>query len=116
MTRNNPTPEEHHASLAGSGSARVSVGAAQGYGFSVGGSYAGTLIPKHNTQAGDPTNPGSKQNRQNIERVGATYRVTAGMGVNLDPAAGATMANARIVPSIQGRVNPNFDMGIQSVQ
>ena len=87
-------------------SARVPMGAAP--------ALQGTLIPKHNTQAGDPTNPGSKQNRVNIERVGATYRVNANMGATIDPAAGATMASARIVPSIQGRQNPNFESGIQS--
>jgi hypothetical protein len=50
----------------------------------------------------------------NIERVGATYRVNANMGATIDPAAGATMASARIIPSIQGRQNPNFESGIQS--
>jgi len=104
MARNHPTSDE---ALAQSGnSARVPMGAAP--------ALQGTLIPKHNTQAGDPTNPGSKANRVNIERVGATYRVTANMGATIDPAAGATMASARIIPSIQGRENPNFESGIQS--
>lgn len=94
---------EHHASV---GSARVSLGDVRPV-------LTGTLIPRKNTQAADPVNPGSKQNRQNIERVGATYRVTAGMGAQLDPSAGATMQSARVVPSIQGRANPNFESGIQ---
>jgi hypothetical protein len=104
MARNHPTSDE---ALAQSGnSARVPMGAAP--------ALQGTLMPKHNTQAGDPTNPGSKANRVNIERIGATYRVTANMGATIDPAAGATMASARVIPSIQGRENPNFESGIQS--
>jgi hypothetical protein len=100
---------EHHASV---GSARVSLG-------DVRPPLAGTLMPRKNTQSADPVNPGSKQNRVNIlanpgmERNGATYRVTASMGAQLDPSAGATMHSARIVPSIQGRANPNFESGIQ---
>jgi hypothetical protein len=76
----------------------------------------GTLIPKKSTQAGDPT-AGGKANHANVpytERLGSSFRVKAVMGKQIDPAAGATMANARIVPSIQGRANPNFDAGIQA--
>lgn len=104
--RNHITSDEAMEQHAAAGSARVPMGAAP--------ALEGTLIPRHNTQAGDPTNPGSKANRQNIERIGATYRVSASFAPNIDPAAGATMANARIVPSIQGRENPNFESGIQS--
>lgn len=63
----------------------------------------GTLVPKKSVQAGDPTNPGSKANRQNIERIGATYRVTVPFTPTIDPAAGPTMANAKMVPSVSGR-------------
>lgn len=73
----------------------------------------GTLIPKKNTQAGDPTNPGSKANRQNIERIGASYRISVPFTPTIDPAAGPTMANARIIPSVPGRT-PNFGSGIQA--
>jgi hypothetical protein len=75
----------------------------------------GTLVPKKNVQAGDPTGMGTKQNRQNIEKVGASYRVAPKASfVQIDPAAGPTLANARMIPSIQGRSNPNFDSGIQA--
>jgi hypothetical protein len=107
VTRNHPTSDEALEAAAAANSARVPVGAAP--------ALQGTLVPRKNTQSADPT-AGGKANRANIERVGATYRVTANIGVSVDPAAGPTMANARIVPSIQGRVNPNFDSGIQSVQ
>jgi hypothetical protein len=71
----------------------------------------GTLIPRHNTQSADPSNPGSKANRQNIERMGAQYRITVPFTPTIDPAAGPTMANARIIPSVAGRANPNFEGG-----
>jgi hypothetical protein len=78
------------------------------------GQFQGTLVPKKNVQAGDPTNPGSKVNRQNIERVGAQYRISVPFTPTIDPAAGPTMANARIVASVSGRSNPNFESGMQS--
>lgn len=108
--RHHLTSDEAMEQHAAEGSARVPVGLVSGPDYP----EAGTAVPRHNTQAGDPTNPGSKQNRVNIERIGATYRVNAKMSASIDPAAGATMANARIVPSIQGRANPNFESGIQS--
>jgi hypothetical protein len=58
---------------------------------------------------------GTKQNRSNIEVIGASYRVQPKTTfVQLDPAAGPTMANARIIPSVQGRVAPNFESGEQA--
>jgi hypothetical protein len=72
-------------------------------------------MPRKNTQAADPTGAGSKQNRVNIEKIGATYRVQPkATFMQLDPAAGPTMANARVIPSIQGRENPNFESGMQA--
>jgi hypothetical protein len=73
----------------------------------------GTLVPKKSGKGVDPT-AGGKANRKNIERIGAQYRVTVPFTPTIDPAAGPTMANARIVPSVQGRVAPNFDSGMQS--
>lgn len=108
MTRVHKTAEEATADAAMYGSSRISVGSSSP-------ALQGTLIPRKNTQSADPSDPGSKQNRVNIERIGATYRIhPKATFMEIDPAAGPTMANARIVPSIQGRVNPNFDAGIQS--
>lgn len=114
MSRNHETAEE---AMQRSTGARVPMGMSA-YGVGDASHEAleglhGTLVPRKNTQAADPT-AGGKANRQNIERIGATYRVQASMGVSIDPAAGPTMANARIVPSIQGRTNPNFESGIQA--
>jgi hypothetical protein len=73
----------------------------------------GTLIKKKSTQAADPTY-GGKANRTNIEKAGASYRVTAKVDSPLiDPAVGPTMANARIVPSVRGR-NSNFSDEMKS--
>jgi hypothetical protein len=114
MARTTPTTEEHLAAT-GANSARIPMGM-DAYVSTPMPALQGTLMPKHNVQAGDPTGMGTKQNRQNMlysERLGASYIVKASMGATLDPAAGATMANARIVPSVQGRQNPNFASGIQ---
>lgn len=75
--------------------------------------FAGQLVPKNSTQAMDPSNPGSKQNRVNIERIGATYRVTASTTHFMDPTLGPTQQGGRIVPSVLGRQNPNFQGGEQ---
>ena len=123
MARSHMTSDEHHAAASAAGSHRIAIGNSDpmpSYGMDqmdelTRGQYAGTLMPKKNTQAMDPSNPGSKANRVNMERIGATYRVQPkATFVQLDPAAGPTMANARLIPSIQGRENPNFETGIET--
>lgn len=123
MSRTHSTSDEHHSAAAAAGSHRVAIGdGAMVPSFDMGQlgelspeQYTGTLVPKKNVQAADPTNPGSKANRVNIERIGATYSVQPKTTfVQLDPAAGPTMASARIIPSVSGRANPNFEGGIQS--
>jgi hypothetical protein len=74
---------------------------------------AGKLMPKKNTQAGDPT-IANKANRQNVERKGAQHRITAKMPAPINIEAGATMANARIIPSVMGRQAPDFNSGVDS--
>jgi hypothetical protein len=117
MARTHMTSDEAHAAAGAAGSMRVPIGAATMNSVDelAPGQMQGTLVPKKSTQAADPTNPGSKQNRSNIEVIGASYRVQPkSTFVQLDPAAGPTMANARIIPSIQGRENPNFESGMQA--
>jgi hypothetical protein len=123
MARSHMTSDEHHAAASASGSHRIAIGDSDPMpSFDMNqmdelnsNQYSGTLVPKKSTQAGDPTNPGSKANRVNMERIGATYRVSPKTTfVQLDPSAGPTMANARLVPSIQGRENPNFESGMQT--
>jgi len=114
MARSHNTADEHHEAASAQGSHRIAIGN-DAYSMTAAPALEGTLVPKKNVQAGDPTNPGSKANRVNMERIGATYRVQPkSTFVQLDPAAGPTMANARIVPSIQGRENPNFESGMQA--
>jgi len=71
----------------------------------------GKLMPKKSTQAADPT-INNKANRTNIERAGAQYRITAKMPAQTSPEASATMMNARTIPSVVGRQNPNFQGGM----
>lgn len=74
----------------------------------------GTLVAKKNTQAGDPT-AGGKANRSNVlynEKLGASYRVQVNYAPVADPVAGPTMASARVIPSVMGRQNPNFQGAI----
>lgn len=107
MARAHNTSEENYQEAAAANSVRIPIGTAQ-----VEPSLKGALVPKKNVQAGDPTNPGSKVNRANIERVGATYRIQPKTGYAVvDPTVGPTMANARIVPSVAGRSTPNFQSG-----
>lgn len=78
----------------------------------------GTLVPKKSTQSQDPTGYGAGPARTNVlynERLGASYRVSVPMTATVDPVAGPTMANARTIPSVQGRQNPDF-MGAASEQ
>lgn len=109
MARTHQTSDEAYSDAGAAGNVRIPVGNAV-----TTTDYTGTLVPKKNTQAGDPTS-GGKSNRANIERIGASYRIQPkSTFVQIDPAAGPTMANARTIPSIQGRANPNFESGIQN--
>lgn len=73
----------------------------------------GKLMPKKNTQASDPTIM-NKANRVNVERKGAQHRITAKMPAPINIEAAATMANAKIIPSVAGRQAPNFTNGVDS--
>jgi hypothetical protein len=113
MNRIHQSSEEAHAAAGNAGSHRIAMGM-DAYRATATPALQGTLVPKKSTQAGDPT-AGGKANRQNIEVLGATYRVSPkATFVQVDPAAGPTMANARIIPSVAGRANPNFQSGMES--
>jgi hypothetical protein len=106
MARFHQTSDEAHSDAAAAGSLRIPIGAAAPAPV-----LEGTLVAKKNVQAGDPT-AGGKANRANIEKIGATYRVQPkSTYVQLDPAAGPTMASARVIPSVAGR--NGFNAGIQ---
>lgn len=126
MTRKNQTSDEAMANAAAMGSPRVSMSlnpmevspdATMGSVDEMNqGQLKGAVMPKKNVQAGDPTGMGTKVNRANVpynEKLGASYRVSIPFTPTIDPAAGPTMQSARIVPSISGRENPNFESGIQ---
>jgi hypothetical protein len=108
MARNHATHEEAYEAAANVGSPRIPMGVTP--------APQGIAVPRKNVQAGDPT-AGGKVNRTNApydERLGAQYRVTVPFTPTIDPAAGPTMANARIIPTVAGRQNPNFEGGIQA--
>lgn len=121
MSRNNMTPEEVLASAEHANSARKYVGQMTGVADMSAAPQRGTLMPKKNTQAGDPT-IANKANRQNMlvnnaaasERMGARYVVGANLPAVHSIEATATMANARIVPSVAGKNAPNFDYGMNT--
>lgn len=116
------TPEEIIASAEHANSARKYVGTSYSGVTDISAKpLKGKLIPKKNTQAGDPTIT-NKANRKNVlaknpgsERAGAKFRVVAKMP-SVDPTAGPTLANAKTVPSVAGRQNPNFGDGMNSVR
>lgn len=120
MARSHMTSDEAHEVAKNANSARISMGDGpidsplEVMSPEQNAPLKGTLMPKKNLQAGDPTGYGAGAPRQNVlQKMGATYRVNASYSAMVDPAAGATMANARIVPSVLGRQNPNFQGGIQ---
>ena len=124
MSNSVPTTEEILASAAHSKSPRRYVGMdAAKFTNASGTPEKGNLMPKKNTQASDPT-AGGKANRANVsagnaaqsERMGARYNIGVKFPTGHEPAAAATMANAKIVPSVAGRQAPNFGDGMNSVR
>ena len=81
---------------------------------------AGTLIPKKNTAAGDPTGAGTKANRAFAagapggERKGAAYSIKATYMKQTDPSAGMTQANGRIVSPSVVRQKDSWTQGMES--
>jgi hypothetical protein len=118
MIRNHSTSDEAHMSAKASGSTRIAMGM-DAYEVSAPPALTGTPVQRQNVQSQDPTG-GGKVNTTNVpynEKLGSSYRVTPkATFVQIDPAAGPTMQSARIVPSISGRENPNFESGIQGAQ
>lgn len=78
---------------------------------------AGTLVPKKNTAAGDPSGskgaPRSNVSATGQDRAGAAYSIKGGPRYTkmTDPAAGATQANGRIISTAAKRDRTNFDSG-----
>lgn len=123
MSKNIPTTEEILASAEHAQSPRRYMGMDAAKSFEAVSPEKGTLMPKKNTQAADPT-IANKANRANVsagdaaqsERMGARYRVGVKFPAGVEPAAAMTMGNSRIVPSVSGRQTPNFDDGMNSVR
>ena len=120
VSRNMPTPEEVIASAQHANSPRKYIGQMSGAANISGAPLKGKLMPKKNTQAGDPT-AGGKSNKKNVlvnnaaasERMGARYTVGAKFPAVHSIEAAATMSNAKIVPSASGKQSPNFNYGME---
>ena len=123
MARNIMTPEEVIASAQHANSARRYVGMDMAKTVEAVKPEKGTLKPKGNKQASDPT-AGGKANKKNVlvnsatasERAGARYRVAAKFAPTVAPEAGPTMANAKTISSASGKQSPNFNDGMNSVR
>jgi hypothetical protein len=118
--RNIDTPEEVLASAAHSASPRRYVGMDYSGVTNVSAKpLKGKLMPKKNTQAGDPT-IANKANRKNVpagnaaqsERMGARYTIGAKFPAVHSAEASATLANAKTIPSVTGRQAPDFNYGM----
>ena len=118
--RNIDTPEEVLASAAHASSPRRYVGQDLSGVTNVSAKpLKGTLVKKKNTQAGDPT-IANKANRKNVsagsaaqsERMGARYTIGAKFPAVHSAEASATMANAKMIPSVSGRQAPDFNYGM----
>jgi len=78
---------------------------------------SGKVMPKGNRQAGDPTAAGTRVARPNrpmsaSERNGAAHTIVTSIVKQNEPAAGATLANAPIIPPVMKR--GGFESGISS--
>lgn len=120
--RNIDTPEEVLSSAAQSASPRRYVGMDYSGVTNVSAKpLKGKLMPRKNTQAAEPMY-GTKANRKNVsagnaaqsERMGARYTIGAKFPAVHSVEASATMANAKIVPSVSGRQSPDFNYGAKS--
>lgn len=114
---NLPTPEEAIAGMARIGSPRVPMGMSAILDFAnaeVIPPLKGALVPKSGNAKGDVPHEPPTGIRENVdwrsERSGASYRVNAIGAPTIDPAAGATQSNGRIVPSSIAR-EASFDDG-----
>ena len=114
MARMNiPAPEEALAGMARIGAPRQPMGN-QAYTLnSVPGTGRATLMPRRNTQAGDPYGMGTKQNRVygSLDRNGARHGVSVSYAAPISIEAAATQANGRIIPCCVPRDRVNFDLG-----
>lgn len=100
---NLPTPEEALAGMARVGSPRVPMGTSAITAFAKAPAIPplrGTMVPKGNAKSADPAlGPTSRRGNVPQERLGAAHMVTFMTPPMIDPAAGATQANGRIIPS-----------------
>ena len=104
---NLPTPEEALAGMARVGSPRVPMGNDVIPRVGVVTPLRGTEVPKKgNAKGGAPwEGPTGSRGQISQERLGASHTVSVVTPPMIDPAAGATQANGKIIPSAISRVD-----------
>ena len=99
-----PTPEEALAGMARVGSPRIPMGSSAIPNPNVVPILRGTLMPKTNQSKSQNPVLGPTNHRGNVqETMGAAYKVGVSYPPMIDPSAGATQANGKIVPSAMRR-------------
>lgn len=111
MSATNDAYQEALAGMAGNNPNRQPMGTSA-ISATTAGVKAGTLVPKKNVAAGDPTvQPKPSRNKVMQERLGASYRVPVNYTATTSPEAGATQANGRLFKSAVMRDRYNFQDG-----
>jgi hypothetical protein len=110
--------DEALAGMAANNPNRQPMGTEAVQNISVAPALKGTLVPKKNVAAGDPTvmQKPSRSNvpNQAVNRNGASYGIRVNYTMSNSPEAGATQANGRIFKSATNRSRFNFDDGAGS--
>lgn len=104
---NLPTPEEALAGMARVGSPRIPMGNSAITAFASAPAVPplrGTLVPKGNSKSVDPVlGPTNRRGNVSQEMLGASHTVLFTTPPMIDPAAGATQANGRVIRSAMDR-------------
>lgn len=112
------TTAEALAGMAKVGKPRVPMGR-QGTAFSSPSAKpaSGKLRPRNDAKSVDPSmqKKGVRTNVMNAkERLGAAHSIKVAMVKPNDPAAGATLKNAKIIPAVTKRTNDGFGQGMKT--
>ena len=112
-----PDPAANVAAT-GKGTARTAVGTSMSSAKNVSGAASPNTkaLKKHQSGGGSDSHLGRAAHRSasTADRLGPAFAPRAVMVHQIDPAAGATQANGRIVPSATIRTRASFDSGDQA--
>jgi hypothetical protein len=109
------SPDESLAGMARVGAPRQPMRTVNAHADNVSGSpVVGKSVRRKNTQAGNPTGQQTANHRTQkmAEKMGAQYGISAWVKPPVSPEAGATMMNARLMPTVIHRSKPNFQSAV----